>query len=366
VALFRLSARPFARGCDCGPNGGRGVGRPLPCARLGRALATLAGLNPAILDAYRRAGADGLFGDPRRDHDARIEGYYWRFTDVARSQVVIALCGVCTSATGRWATVALAAHPGGAVRSAIIQTATADRRGFGVSAGNAAVGGEREVRFDLGSEAGLDVEICDRWCWPRRGLGGSGVAHLIPGLGQYWHPHVLGGRVRGELRVGEQRLILDGATVYAEKNWGPSFPRRWWWGQADSFDAGDACVAFAGGLMRIGGVALTPTALVVRIEDRLLALRPPAAHVAVTVGAGRWRVRARSARHSVELEGEECAAGTVLLPVPVPGRRTCEPRSRQALGGRMQLVVRRGVRTLFRGESLLAGLEHGTEPGVCV
>jgi hypothetical protein len=294
-----------------------------------------------------------------------MEGYYWRFTDSVRGRVVIALCGVGRSPTGRWAIVALAAHPGGIVRSAMLQSATGDRRGFGVTAGDAVVGGDGEVRVDLGAQASLHVEIRDPWRWPRRGLGGSGVAHLVPGLGQYWHPHLLGGRVRGELRIGDDQLALDGATAYAEKNWGPCFPRRWWWGQADAFDAGDACVAFAGGPMRIAGVGLAPTALAVRIGDQLLALRPPAARVIATVAGERWSVRARSARHSVELEGEESAAGAVLLPVPMPGRRAWEPRSRQALAGRMLLVVRRGTRTLFRGESSLAGLEHESEPGAC-
>jgi hypothetical protein len=35
------------------------------------------------------------------------------------------------------------------------------------------------------------------------------------------------------------------------------------------------------------------------------------------------------------------------------------PASRQALAGRLALTVRRGQRTLFAGESLLAGLERG-------
>src|SRR5439155_26921903 len=47
------------------------------------------------------------------------------------------------------------------------------------------------------------------------------------------------------------------------------------------------------------------------------------------------------------------------LPVPVPGERSTEPRSRQALAGRLTLAVRRGGRTVFTGESLLAGPERG-------
>ena len=49
---------------------------------------------------------------------SRIEGYYWRLTDAAAGRVVIVLCGVCRDAAGPWAIVALAAQPGGLVRSA--------------------------------------------------------------------------------------------------------------------------------------------------------------------------------------------------------------------------------------------------------
>ena len=48
-----------------------------------------------------------------------------------------------------------------------------------------------------------------------------------------------------------------------------------------------------------------------------------------------------------------------MLDVPVPGERRTLPRSHQHLAGRLALTVHRGGRLLFRGESTLAGLEHG-------
>jgi hypothetical protein len=310
----------------------------------------------AILDAYRRTGADGLYGDPRRDHEVGMEGYYWRLTDVAEGRVVVALCGLCASPTGRWALVAVAAHPGGRVRTTVVDAAAGVPDGFGVRAGAAVRASAGAVRFDLGRDAVLDFEIRDPWRWPRRAFGGSGVAHLVPGLGQYWHPHLLGGRAQGELRIAGDCYNLDRASVYAEKNWGPSFPPHWWWGQADAFESGDACVAFAGGPVRVASIALRPTAVVARIGDRVIALRPPSARIVAAVSSASWLVQARSARYNVEIQGED--GGAVTLPMPVSGRRDWELRSHQALGGRMNVVVRRGGRTLFRGESTLAGLER--------
>jgi hypothetical protein len=163
-------------------------------------------------------------------------------------------------------------------------------------------------------------------------------------LPQYWHPHLLGGRVVGS--------GWDGAVVYAEKNWGPRFTEHWWWGQAQGF-ADDACVAFAGGRV-LGGA---PTSVVVRLEDRVLRLAPPLARAVTAVGEAGWRVRMRSARWAVELEGEASGAPAVL-PVPVVAERRAEDRSQQHLTGALRVELRRGGRVAWRGESWLAGLER--------
>lgn len=313
----------------------------------------------AIPSRYRRAGADPPFQDPARDHWAAFEGYYWRFVDAGRGRVVVALCGLSRGGGGRWALVALATHPGGVVRTAIVPHAAGDRRGFAVQAGDAVAASAQSVRFALGADALLEVEISASRPFPRRALGASGLAHLLPGLPQYWHPYLLGGRVRGFLTLGDERIPLDGSSVYAEKNWGASFPPRWWWGQADAFDGADACVAFAGGPVRVSRFGMRPTLLVARLGERWLSLAPPFALAVAEVGADGWRVTARSARYRIEIEGEDAGTG-VTLPVPVAARREVEPRAHQALAGRLGIVVRRGRRTLMRGESRLAGLErHG-------
>jgi hypothetical protein len=313
-----------------------------------------------VIDRYRRAGADPPYFDPRGDHAAPFEGYYWRFSDRAHGRVVIALCGLSRLHGRRWAVVVLAAHPGGRVHELIAEPADAESRGFGVRAAQVVAASERTLRFDLGATASLNAELVPTSTWPRRRWGGSGVGQLLPGLPQYWHPWLLGGVARGEATIDGERIVLDGAHSYAEKNWGRAFPQRWWWGQADAFDVGDACVAFAGGPLRVARLGLTPTLVAIRIGRRLIALTPPLARTAVTIGAGSWRLGTRSPGFRVEIEGEERGT-SVRLPVPAHDRVAVEPRATQALAGRLRVVVRRHGRTLFRGESELAGLEHESE-----
>jgi hypothetical protein len=200
----------------------------------------------------------------------------------------------------------------------------------------------------------LDVTWTEDIVWPRRAFGGLGPAQVVPGLGQYWHPHLLRGTARGSLTIDGVASSLDGATVYAEGNWGSTFAGHWWWGQAH--DVGDAaCVAFAGGRM-FGGA---PTSVIVALGGEVLRFTPPFARLAVATGDGRFRVRARGPRHTIEIEGEADPAAAHILPVPIPDAGRAELRSAQHLAGQLRLTVRRGRRVVMRGESALAGLERG-------
>ena len=315
-------------------------------------------LLPRLTRAYRRTGADLPGGDPRPTHGAEMEGWFWRFTDRPTGRVVLALCGVNRHPDGAWATVGLAAHPGGLVESAAVDGATASADRFEVRAGEVLTADDRRLVVRL-EDHELDVVIDDAVTWPLR-LGAGGVFSAVPFLGQYWHPHVLGGRATGTLRSRGDTWRLDGADVYAEKNWGAGFPDHWWWGQAQGFDDRDVCVAFGGGRLRAGPVALHVGGCVVRLGHRVLRFAPPTALVQATVADGRWRVVARRPAVRVERAGD--GAGTVphVLPVPVPAERRNTDTDFEHLAGRLHLRVEAGGRVLFDGTSHLAALELGS------
>ena len=304
---------------------------------------------------YRALGADPPWGDPRRAHGVAMEGYYWRLWDRASGRCIVALCGVCEAPDGVWATVALAAHPGGFVRWENAPYARAEPQALGALAWNpertVLRGSERRIAADFGPDARLEAILEGRARSPRRGLG---AAHLVPGLPQYWQPVVLSARVRGEAVLGGETVSLDGWEAYIEKNWGRDFPGVWWWGQA-GFGEG-ALAAFAGG--RLGG-PLAATALVVRAGGEVVRFVPP--FVLASAGGGEWSLRARSPRWSVSLEG--AGAEPHILPVPIAAQRRALMRSEHHLGGRAELVARRGRRVVLRESSAVAGLELGRPGG---
>ena len=316
-----------------------------------------------MLDSYRGTGADLPFGDLCRAHGVAMEGYFWRLTDAAAGRVIVALCGVSRAADGVWANVGLAGHPGGYARSADLDRAGADPHRLGVWAGDGAfVAGEDRLRVNLGPDACLDVRIETERGWPQgKPFGGCGPAHVLPGLGQYWHPHVLGGHAHGTATLGDEVIEFEDADVYAEKNWGRGgFPERWWWGQAQGFARRDVCVAFAGGDVALGPASLPVTALVVRLGTAVIRLgNPLLAPVRTEIDERRWALRARGPVWSVELEGTAVPGAAHVLDVPLPADRRSVPGALEHLGARLEMVVRRRGRIVFQGSSALAGLELG-------
>jgi tocopherol cyclase len=329
-------------------------------------------MRATMLAGYRATGADLPWGDPRGYHGVGMEGYFWRVTHVASGTVVVVLAAVNRDAAGgTWGLVALATHPGGFVRAATVERVRADRRRLGVrfedDAGRVVLAADDErLHADLAADARVDLAFADRAGWPGRwAFGGIGPAQALPGLSQYWHPHLLGARVRGAARAGGRELDLAGATAYAEKNWGAGgHPPQWWWGQAHGFDREDVCVAFAGGRAALGPLRLpAATAVVVALGGEVLRLVSPPAPLQVAVDDRGWRLRGRTARHRVEIEGHASGTAPHVLPVPIPPQRgRHEDQSAMHLAGTLHVRVRRGKRTVFEGASALAGLERGLGP----
>ena len=288
----------------------------------------------------------------------RFEGYFWRIVDPGSGAVVIALTAACRGPDGLWGLSTLAAHPGGFARTAITRTARPCRSGFGVEAERALRGDARRLAVDMGPDARIELALHDAMLWPRRAYGALGFAHAVPALPQYWHPVVLSAAASGHVRAGDLSLDLSRAPAYAEKNWGRGFPDRWWWGHAAAFED-DVSVSFAGGPVRLLGSEVAPTAVVVRLGRRVIALAPPAARTLAAARDDSWRLRTRGRGYTVEINGDAAGARPHELLVPVAAERRGEPRSRQLLAGSLSLRVERRGRLEFAGRSPLAGLELG-------
>ena len=311
------------------------------------------------IDAYRAAGAELPVAPAGRDHGSPMEGYLWRIVHEPSRTVVVGLCAACRAGSTRWGLVALAAQPQGSVRHLMADAAVPDPRRFGLVVPEMLDGDLEHLQVRIDEADWLDVTFAGPVGWPRRPLGAVGAGSLVPGLGQYWQPVLLDAEVRGEACVAGRRLRLDGARAYAEKNWGPGFPGRWWWGQAGAFAGGEVGVAFAGGHVSLLGTAIAPTAVVLRLGGRIMSFAPPTSPAVVSVGNGRWLLRLRSATNRLTIEAEAAPGGHQRLPVPVLDPRGMDMTAHHTFAGRLRLHLSRRGRTVIEAESDLAGLEEG-------
>lgn len=324
----------------------------------------------ALLKRYRSTGADPLFGNPERaHHGVAMEGYFWRITDPKTGRVVIALCGANTGPRGRWSTLGLAAWPIGFLRTEATEGAWTDPSGLGVRGGfersgeaPAFEGDRHRLKVDLGADARLDVAFDDLAPWPHRALGGSSVFQMVPGLNQYWHPWLLGGKASGTAVLGDTVWEFRNADVYAEKNWGrEGFPEAWGWGQAQGFAEPGACVAFAGGVVTTGRMRVEVTALVARLPSgRVIRLgNPLISPVRTGTRDEHWRLLGRGYGWYVEVKASAPLDQAFVLPVPLPQEHRNVAGDLEHLAGDLTVRVSRFGREVWAGKTSLAALEHG-------
>lgn len=315
-----------------------------------------------ILERYRATGADLPFGSPESGHHGvAMEGYFWRITDPATGRVIIALCGANDGPQGSWATIGLAAWPTGFLRAEARDGAWTDPHGIGVRGGSslstntsrpAFEAARNHLHVDLGNDARLDLRFRKLTPWPHRMFGGSSLFHTVPGLNQYWHPWLLGGKASGTATLGGTTWELHDADVYAEKNWGrEGFPEAWWWGQAQGFADREACVAFAGGIVTAGRLRTEVTALVVRLPGgQVVRLgNPRISPVRARTSDEHWEISGSGYGWRVDVTASAPLDQAFVLPVPLPSEHRNVAGDLEHLVGDLTVTVHRFGRHVWSG-----------------
>jgi len=170
---------------------------------------------------------------------------------------------------------------------------------------------DQELHFDL------DLE-------PQIGWGGGEKLRQYSTAGWFaalpvFEPHyqilISQGKASGKIRIkrsnnnnndGEEKEItLKNATLYLEKNWGSSFPSKWWWIQANAFpnSNGNLCVTSTGAKRRsplLSNDDEEEVALVgIHWNDQFL----PFPDVRWTVQWGEWEIHGKYEEYRVTLTG---------------------------------------------------------------
>jgi tocopherol cyclase len=184
-----------------------------------------------------------------------------------------------------------------------------------------------------------------------------GALSYLPVFEPGWQILMAHGWANGWVLWQGQRYDLIHAPAYAEKNWGRSFPQRWFWLQCNAFaDRPHLSITAAGGLR--SHLGRTSLVAMVSLHDgqHFIPFTPDNSQIYCHIQPwGGWHIAAFSPSHSLELRGSTTNPGGRLLVPTAEGLRFL---GRETGTGTLH-VTWEDARSYHSATSSLAALEVG-------
>ena len=195
------------------------------------------------------------------------------------------------------------------------------------------------------------------------GRATAGWLSYLPVFDPGWQVLMAHGLSSGYMTWYGQTYRFTDAPTYAEKNWGTTFPIKWFWIQCNAFlnEPGVALTA-AGGTREVLGKQENVGLVGVHHQGRFYEFLSTKTRLTWVVDPwGYWHVSAQDYRYRVEVIGRAIDAGAQ---VRVPTRSGLRWLCRDTTHGKLHLTLwdlKRKVRVIS-ATSPLAGLEVGGSP----
>jgi tocopherol cyclase len=193
----------------------------------------------------------------------------------------------------------------------------------------------------------------------------AGWLSFLPIFEPGWQILMASGKASGWIDWNGQRYSFANAPAYSEKNWGRSFPQKWFWFNCNLFDNEPDLALTAGGGRR--GVLwwMESVAMVgIHYQGKFYEFVPWNSHVSWEIHPwGCWKMQAYNSRYRVELTGTTDRPGT---PLRAPTETGLVYVCRDTMHGHLTLELREfiaGQSTLIlKATSSTCGLEVGGGP----
>jgi tocopherol cyclase len=209
-----------------------------------------------------------------------------------------------------------------------------------------------------------------RWCYrtvPVYGWGNSpgfqqstaGWLSSLPIFEPGWQILMAQGLSTGWIEWQGERYEFTDAPAYSEKNWGRSFPQKWFWLNCNHFDGeSDLTVTAGGGRRQVLGRIEEVAMIGIHHRGQFYEFAPWNSQVRWQVDPwGKWQMQAGNDRFQVEIVGNTDLLGTMVQVPTENGLASC---CRDTMHGLLTLVIRnRQGQTIVSASSSLAGLETG-------
>ena len=216
-----------------------------------------------------------------------------------------------------------------------------------------------------------------RWQYKIEPVYGWGNANLIQqataGLLSYlpiydtgWQITMAHGLATGWIEWENQRYQFTNAPAYSEKNWGTSFPQRWFWINCNSFEGQtDLAITAGGGIRQVLWWQESVGLIGIHYRGKFYEFAPWNSQISWDIKPwGEWKMQAfnnnyYSNNYSVTLTGTTDLLGTY---VKTPTAKGLVFNCRDTTKGKLSLELKFQSKVIVKAKSNLAGLEIGGSP----
>jgi len=187
----------------------------------------------------------------------------------------------------------------------------------------------------------------------------AGWLSFLPIFEPGWQVLMAHGLATGWIEWQGKRYEFSNAPAYSEKNWGRSFPEKWFWINCNSFNETVGLAITAGGGKRKVLWMTEEVAMIgIHYRDQFYEFVPWNAQISWQIQPwGEWRMQAINQDFKIELTGTTDLAGTMVSTPTEQGLVMC---CRDTLKGQLTIDLRtRQGDLIVTASSNHAGLEVG-------
>ncbi|WP_204105754.1 MULTISPECIES: tocopherol cyclase family protein [Spirulina sp. CCY15215] len=177
-----------------------------------------------------------------------------------------------------------------------------------------------------------------------------------------WQILMAHGLATGWIDWNEQRYYFTDAPAYSEKNWGNSFPQKWFWLNCNVFAGENDLALTAGGGRRKVMWWMESVGLIgIHYQGKFYEFVPWNASIKWQIEPwGKWQMQAQNSEYEVELIGSTDRRGIPLRAPTESGLIFC---CQDTMRGDLKLELRkRGGEVILQANSSVCGLEIGGKP----
>ena len=187
----------------------------------------------------------------------------------------------------------------------------------------------------------------------------AGLLSFFPVFEPGWQVLIAHGLATGYIDWNGKIYQFDNVPAYSEKNWGCSFPKKWFWINCNSFrDKSDLAVTAAGGKRKVLWWFEEVSIIGIHYKGKFYEFASTNSQINSEVKSwGKWKMQAYNHLFEVELLGTTNVEGTY---VRVPTEKGLIFACRDTLKGQLTLELKyRNGKTIVKATSNLCGLEIG-------